>query len=209
MLILISKNICLGLVAALLAKPGICIDHFLKAIIDCHDSGYSKLVCHLVRLLFPFGLESWYMVKCLSKPDEKSTSSMTDQYFSNIMAFYYRAMLAECLASEKLRMKHGFEESLQNSVSNDAGECSSSNKMEPSNGISKTDDGTCTSCNESSSVQSVSKEVFGSSTTMDHAEEENNVSGKLEGTSFQGDLSNWLGLFYSSFVRYSCSVSKT
>lgn len=203
---IIAKNICLGLVAAILAKPDICIDHLLKAIIDCQDSGYSKLVCHLVRLLFPFGLESWYMIQRLSESDRKSTSSMTDQYFCNIMAFYYRAIVTEYLASEKSKTKHGLEESPQHSIGNDAGECSSANTMESNNRVLSMDD-TFTSCNEgtnsenperpqsteysleSSNVQSVSEVDFGSNTTKDRAEgENNNVSKKLEETSIYREI---------------------
>lgn len=203
---IIAKNICLGLVAAILAKPDICIDHLLKAIIDCHDSGYSKLVCHLVRLLFPFGLESWYMIQRLSESDRKSTSSMTDQYFCNIMAFYYRAIVTEYLASEKSKTKHGLEESPQHSIGNDAGECSSANTMESNNRVLSMDD-TFTSCNEgtnsenperpqsteysleSSNVQSVSEVDFGSNTTKDRAEgENNNLSKKFEETSIYREI---------------------
>ena len=200
MLINISKNICLGLVAAVLAKHDICMEHFLKAIVACHDSGHFKLVCHLVRLLFPFGLESWHMIKRLSKSDVKSTSYVTDQYFSNIMAFYYRAILSEHLASEELRKSN--KESLQNSVANDSGECTSLKTLEPSIAVSNIDD-IVTSCGEgtiamnpdqsqsadsssnNSSVQSTLKDDCGSTTTKDNAERENNISRKLEETSFQ------------------------
>lgn len=127
---IVSKDICLGLLATLLAKPDTCIDHFLKAIIDCHVFGNPKLVRHLVRLLFPFGLESWYMIKGLAQLEIKSRSRMTDQYFCNVMAFYYRAMLSEYLADEKLKRKSGLVASAQNGVANDVGECSSRSTAE-------------------------------------------------------------------------------
>ena len=144
---LVAKNICLGLVAAVLTKPDICVDHFIKAITDVHDSGYFKLVCHLVRLLFPFGLESWHTIQSLSEVDKKETSSMGDQCFSNIMAFYYRAMLTKYLSDEKRRTTHDFEGSEQNCVTKNTGECSAANTIEHNNEIVNTD-GTFTSCNE-------------------------------------------------------------
>ena len=196
---IVSKNLCLGLVAAMLAKFDICVEHFLKAITDCHESGNYRLVCHLVRLLFPFGLESWYMIKRLSKSHGESSLDMTDQYFCNIMAFYHRAILSERLASEKLRENH--EESVQSCAESDTGECSSSsNAMEPGILVSNVDD-VGTSCSEgaisenadqpqftdcsvnNSSIVHSTKDDYGSSAARDHTEKENsNISSK---TSFQ------------------------
>lgn len=190
---IVSKNICLALVAAVLAKPDICVDHFIKAIKDVHDSGYFKLVSHLVGLLFPFGLESWQKIQSLSELDEKGTSSIGDQYFCHIMAFYYRAMLSEYLSDEKLRTTHDFEESEQNSVTKDTGECSAANTIQPNNTILNTDD-TFTSCNErtnsenaesstSTTVQPESK--LDSGLNRHHERENNNVSRKMKESSFR------------------------
>ena len=198
-LMIVSKNMCLGLVAAMLAKFDICIEHFLKVITDCHESGNSRLVCHLVRLLFPFGLESWYMIKRLSKSHGESSLDITDQYFCNIMAFYHRAILSELLASEKLREND--EESVQSCAENNTAECSSSsNTMAPGNLVSNEDD-VRTSCSDGaisenadqpqftdcslnhSSVTQSTKDDYCSSAARDHTQKENsNISTK---TSFQ------------------------
>ena len=190
---IVSKNICLGLVAAMLGKPDICVDHFIKAINDVHDSGHSKLVSHLVGLLFPFGLESWQMIQSLSELDKKDTSSMGDQYFCNVMAFYYKAMLAEYLSDEKLRRTRDSEESEQSSVTKDAGECSAANAIEPNNTILNMND-TITSWNEGTNseneersrcvnVQPESK--LDSGPSRHHETENNNVSRKMKESSFK------------------------
>ena len=190
---IVSKNICLGLVAAMLGKPDICVDHFIKAINDVHDSGHSKLVSHLVGLLFPFGLESWQMIQSLSELDKKDTSSMGDQYFCNVMAFYYKAMLAEYLSDEKLRRTRDSEESEQSSVTKGAGECSAANAIEPNNTILNMND-TITSWNEGTNseneersrcvnVQPESK--LDSGPSRHHETENNNVSRKMKESSFK------------------------
>ena len=183
---IISKNICLGMVAALLSKPDVCMEHFLNVITHCHDSGHPKLLCHLVTLLFPFGLESWHMIKCLSGSAVENRSSVIDQSFFNVMAFYYRAMLTDTLNSQRLntREKYDLDGSQQNSFSQDLVENPSTNRtMEPNTGLVNTngayscekqnseDDGQSTECFlESSSVGTMPKMDLDSSKTGDHDE---------------------------------------
>ncbi|XP_028403768.1 gem-associated protein 5-like [Dendronephthya gigantea] len=126
-LMIISKNICLGLVAAFLSKPDVCMQHFLNVITHCHHSRQPRLLCHLVTLLFPFALESWHMIKCLSGAAAENRSRVIDQSFFNVMAFYYRAMLADIL---------NCHESQQNCFSKDSVEEPSANQtMEPKTGL--------------------------------------------------------------------------
>lgn len=93
----ISKEVCLGLVASLVGKPDLCLEHFLKAVVKCHSCGILKLLRHLFTLLFPFGLESWDMIKRLSGSSLESRSKNVDQLFHNVIAFYYRTLLNETL----------------------------------------------------------------------------------------------------------------
>lgn len=135
------------------------MEHFLKAVVHCHDSGYSELLCHLVMLLFPFGLESWYMVKCLSESYRESTTSMVDQYFCNIMAFYYRALLTDTLASQKLKMKQKYrlEESHQKGFSEDTVQCPSTNTKESNNRLLNVSNVTSNEGQNSENIESLHK----------------------------------------------------
>lgn len=87
------------MLASLVGQPELCLEHFLKAIVKCFDCGHLKLLRNLFTLLFPCGLESWYMIKGLSQSPTLARSKNVDQLFCNIIAFYYRALLKETLTN--------------------------------------------------------------------------------------------------------------
>ena len=144
------------------------------------------------------------MLKCLGEFNtESATSSKSEQYFFNVVAFYHRAMLAECLASQKLRGIEGqdIEESRQNSLGEEScppinapwnklvnAEASTSCEEQTYEISELSQSGECAFKNLSIHCQAMSKTDFGSGKTTDFADEENSCGepdGKLNERAFK------------------------